>query len=423
MSNFPSINMPNDVPLGTFAQDGLRAGPFYTRQTEVQADNNGVILSGNWDNWGPGVLFSSQNTYSMTPAIGTVGEIVADQPFASGFLPLNRLGSAAVTPFANPQNGTGNGLNQSIALQMDYPRVPTIRVVVGTARQTTAMLFTIFGTDWYGFPLQATFTLPANSDPATYVIPNGFGNADNTTNGLKAVYTINAVYANGAVSGGGATVSVSVQCSSMFGLPYFVKDFASITQWDWAASDMRNQNGTVTSAVAPGTTVNTRAAPGAVAGGNITGNTVLLTYAADAPQAADAAALQIVQGGGAAATGIHYQSFNVVGTDALTANWSIPGGGANLFLAGNTTVATNFTSDVRGLVQLPEAADTWAPIPNGTRFMSLTSYIYGADQFRNQLAAISQPFGRTAAGQNTVLPFLTPTDLYGVSQYYTGVHA
>src|ERR1700743_2533129 len=76
--------MSTNLPLGTYVTDGVRSGPFYSGQlpNNFVADNNGIITSGSHSQYGHGILFSSQNTYRITPA-----------PFnpAGGFTSLNNL--------------------------------------------------------------------------------------------------------------------------------------------------------------------------------------------------------------------------------------------------------------------------------------------------------------------------------------------
>src|ERR1700761_4099693 len=122
-----------NISLGTYVSDGLRTGPIFTGQlpTGLVADNNGVLVSGNYLKYGPGVLISTQNTYNITPSPPATGipgfsilnNVVADTPAADvtgpGYLPLR--GDSNSTYYTIGSDGFP-------VIVFDVPRVPTVTI-------------------------------------------------------------------------------------------------------------------------------------------------------------------------------------------------------------------------------------------------------------------------------------------------------
>lgn len=195
-----------NIPLGTYVSDGVRTGPFYTGQLPqgLVADANGLITSSSHNNYGPGVLLSTQHTYNIKPAAPGLGftrfnNLVADTPAAevTGARDLTLLGDNSVTY-----------LNKGV-VQFDWPRIPTVTITGGAALNTHV---TIFGTDFYNFPLQHTYVVTAAGN-----YPNIDLLLSTVDIPAKAFYTVNRVYIDSALPGGS---SISLGCASAFGLPY-----------------------------------------------------------------------------------------------------------------------------------------------------------------------------------------------------------
>lgn len=214
--------MASNIPLGTYVTDGVRTGPFYTGQLPqgFVADVNGVITSSSHDEYGPGILLSSQNTWNITPAA----------PTAVGFTPLNNLvGLTGVGAVAGPRDLTLLGDNSVTYLnggivQFDWPRVVTVTTSNDIVTNNTHV--TIFGTDWYGFPMQHTYVLAAA--PATYPAINV--GARTISIPTKAFYTVNRVYINSDLPGNS---QISLGCADAFGLPYKAFNAGDITSIGW----------------------------------------------------------------------------------------------------------------------------------------------------------------------------------------------
>jgi len=384
MAFVPATN----IPLGTYVTDGLRSGPSYTNLNSTTVDANNQYITGYYDKFGPGVLYTPYNTWDIVPYNSTVGNIVAATAVvAAGNLTLTQ-DTFATTKLL--------GSNNQFYVQFDWPRVPA--VVVSGAAMTAATSVTIFGTDWYGFPLQAVYTVQA---PGIY--PANLGTA------AKAFYRITQIYVNGSTGVGG---TLQVQTTNIFGLPYAIKEKSYASNFSWAGNSMLSQSGTAT-LVAGTAAIST---PAYVTGANV--QTSTLTSATPA----NIGGLYLTATSNR--SGFTITSTNVADTSVV--GWFMPNAGQNLVAAADTTPATAITGDVRGLIQLPGLKadgtnETWGPLPDGTRRLVYTPYVFGADQFQNQLAAGGQPQGTGAIppATNTV-PFLTKDDLYGVAQYYTG---
>lgn len=228
-----------NIPLGTYVSDGVRTGPFYTGQlpSNFIADANGVLTSSSHSTYGPGVLCSPQNTYAMIPyptsAVNVVAQTVNGQIAGAGNLTLT--GNAAATVF----NGT--------YVQFDYPRV--VSVTISGANATAGTRVTIFGTDWYGMPLQHTYVV-ANQQVypliTLAVVGPVFAAATIVPALVKAFYTVNRVYIDQALPAGSL---ISLGAMGVFGLPYRVNDFGDVIAIGWdTSSDMTSP----VTATAPG---------------------------------------------------------------------------------------------------------------------------------------------------------------------------
>lgn len=209
--------MSNNVPLGSFFQDNVRVGPYYTGSipAKLLPFNSTQNLSySSYSNYGPGILMSPQNTWNITPRPAAVDNLVATTPAAS--LPsatyLTLLGDNLAT------HASGG------VVQFDWPRVPTVTV---SGAVSGLLRVTIFGTDWYGFPMQHTYVI---NDVGTY--PNitlGNGTSGSLDIPAKAFYTVTNVYLNGGLATGS---SISLGVADVFGLPFRV-DFSDIISIGW----------------------------------------------------------------------------------------------------------------------------------------------------------------------------------------------
>lgn len=379
--NLAEINL----PLGTFFGDGVRGGPAYPNTILTNA---GVLQSGNFSDLGRGILYSPQNTWNIQPYASTPDNIVAATTANAQWLTL--LGdNEATTIVANPVASTVGAANTNRYVQFDWPRVPVVTLT--GANLAGLVNVTIFGTDWYGAPMQAT-----------YIVQNAGVYPDTlfSTGPLKAFYTITGVYFNG---NSGAT-TVSVQTSNIFGLPYCVKDWSQVMNFGWDGGSLNTASEANIQLTAGQVTVNTRAVKST--------EPIMLSYAAAGGTPGALASSLIIDGDG-------FVIDSGSGTDTSTVSYFLPNAGKVLFKGASVVDADESTDDVRGLFQLPEANDTWAAPPDGTKKAIFTFYSMGSDQMQNQLAAGLQP-QETPTG---TVPPLTVADLYGVPQYYTGVPA
>lgn len=376
------MTVPANLPKGTYVQDGVRTGPYYTRQISLKP-LDGILVSGNHDKYGPAVQLSSYTEWDIVPYNSTVGNIVAATVVA-GASYLTFTQDNAATNLVNAPNLSRLTSGPSVGkiVQFDYPRGVTLTIAGGNIAGPVNV--TIFGCDWYGFPMQTTYTVQNQGNyPANPLLAPMF-------------YQVWGVYFNG-VSGAGITAAV--RTNNTFGLPFFVKD-PSQTMFSWNNTDMKDYVGSTTLAAGvsvvsyPGVTANTNvlASVNTIAGtpGNV-----------GVPQATVFAN-----------TGFTVRSTNVLDTSII--NFLVPNGGYNLIAPGLTVPASFNTGDVRGAVRLPDIADGWGPTPDGTKALRFNYYQFGANTQINQFAASGMPQGAAT------VPYLNETDMYGVSQYYTG---
>lgn len=213
-----------NVPLGTYVSDGLRSGPFYSGQLPhgFVANNDGIITSGSHSQYGPGVLYSPQNTYNITPAspqgagVDIENNLVAKTAVGAvpGAMDLTLRGDNSVT-FQNAG-----------VVQFDWPRVVTVRISDANATKDTRV--TIFGEDWYGMPMQHTYVL----DDAPAIYPVIDINAHTVSIPTKAFYRVNRVHISAALPG---NCAISLGAADAFGLPYAVPAF-DMTAVRWGAA-------------------------------------------------------------------------------------------------------------------------------------------------------------------------------------------
>jgi len=368
----PNIN----VSSGTYVTDGLRSGPTY------QNDKNAA-----YSRLGKGVLYSPYNTWDIVPYESNDGNIVADsQITASGNLTFTE------DRYATTLQKDGSGVNY---VQFDWPRVPKI-VVSGTGMVGNTAV-TIFGKDWYGVPMQHRYEniQAAGVYPETLATPQ------------KAFYTITRIYIDGACNPGG---TLRIQTSNTFGLPYVIKEKSYAANFSWNGTSMLNQYG-LAPLVTGSVTVRT---PAVLAAVGLTPASTIITSRQTTTTPGTMNHLRI--------SAITDRTSFIIQSDAAdvsVVSWLIPNGGENLISAADTNPAGRLTGDVRGLIRLPDINETWAAEPDGATRLVYTPYIYGADQFINQLSYGGQPEGFEVDGPST-LPALTASDLYGVDQFYTG---
>jgi len=345
--------MSTNLPLGTYVQDGVRSGPYYKG-----APSTIVSPTQQYAVYGPGILYSSLNTYSIVPATPPGGFskldniAAAQQVAAAGDLTL--LGDNSVTKLITGANGQAY-------VQLDYPRV--ITVTIGVDALSVAFNVNIFGTDWYGNQMQQKYIIPQNilvASPTYPKITLGLGTNGSIINPItnaavpvKAFYTITRIAISGAIQN---NRTISVGASDVFGLPYLSNDFGDIAAIGWGTgSDL---TGAGVAAYAPATPL-----------------TSLGVYVA-----ADQ-------------------------TAPVDPNTGVPNGN---YVAG-------ITGDVRGLYGV--SSDS-----NGIKRLRLTQYVYGADAWINQLAnteLINNVNNVPNVGvQQTPL---NVTNLYGQPQFYSGV--
>lgn len=385
-----NVNRPSNISKGTYVLDGLRSGPYYTRQVQYGVQSPGTItLAGNFDNYGPGVLFSAQNTWDIVPYPSTANNIAAAQAkAAAGYLVLNLAGDGFATyPGQNTIATVPSGALASTGVQFDWPRVVGL-ALAGAANLVAPVNVTVFGFDWYGMPMQHTYSIQnrgfypgqAPGLPATGANAAPGNNPPSLGTPAKAFYRVSAVYCGTLAAGN----TIAVQTTNIFGLPYLIQDTSVASNFTWGAALMSDRASGTSAAMAAGTTTIRTPMVGAtsavIVSRNTTGGVV--------------GSLEVPVGTVVGRTSFVINSSS--GAETSTVNWFIPGGASNIVATAVSAVSAATTGDVRGLFQLPETGETWAPVPNSINRAVLTPYVFGADQFQNQLAAMSQPQGGIA---------------------------
>jgi len=213
----------SNFPLGTEFDDGVRVGPVLTRTIVSGTGPNSRLTPYSYQQWGQGLLLSSIGTYNIIPrgpsgAGNIVGYSAPVTVTGAGYLTLSADGYVTSSAIG------GNG---NVIVQCDWPRVPQLSVLTNNIGANVT--FTVFGTDYYGVPLQASIVANAQGDYSF----------------LKAFYTITGVYSNGA--SGAATIQL--QTTDTFGLPYKLNSVGDISFINWGdASDMSTSEEDPTSA-------------------------------------------------------------------------------------------------------------------------------------------------------------------------------
>jgi len=231
-----------NIPLGTHFSDGVRSGPIYSSQLSATQlpDVNGVLTSSDYSTWGPGILRSPLQTYKAWP-----------NPPAAGFTAANNIVSAITGPRVagnltlagdNQVTFLTTGKDGMPLLQLDWPRVPVIRITTTAATANTRV--TIFGYDWYGFPLQHTYVLTAATGNFPTIVdragatPGAITYPDNTTPlPCKAFWQITRIYMDTALP---ATSVLSIGADDIFGIPYLVTGSGNINSISWGSQNTPN---------------------------------------------------------------------------------------------------------------------------------------------------------------------------------------
>ena len=209
---------------GTYVSDGLRTGPLFPGSTTPNPATNAIYSSPNFK-FGPGVLQANNYMYTITPYATAAGNVVATMtPGGAGPLPLNSAGlvqNSCVTYLVDPQS-------QQAYIQFDWPRTLSVTTGAGIAANTN---ITIFGHDYWGWPMQASLLNLA----ASTTIPV-----------VKAFSYITQVYINQA-----PTTTITVQASSNFGLPYVLNDTGAVYCFGWNGVSYLNYGTGATPSVNP----------------------------------------------------------------------------------------------------------------------------------------------------------------------------
>lgn len=381
---------------GTYVSDGLRSGPIYTQQITGAAPNGGpfppppinfnqtpytpnqygVLTSNNYNNWGPGMLYSPQNSYNINPAppgagFTTLNNIVAQVGGAGGYpagnLTLAGDNSVSYLTTASLANNFNN-VNPSAKpyIQLDWPRV--ITVTISGANATANTHVTILGIDYYEQPMQHTYIVAAQQ---TYPIIALSGNpAQDGTISLpcKAFYRVTGVILGTPLP---ANCLLSVGASEVFGLPFVVRGTPG------TAGQNTSSSGVITS----------------IAWGTQTGGVAQPIIPVDE------------------------MTVRVLGNPRTTRGIFVP--------ADITNPPTALTGDTRGLYKPSSAVVTQVVggnIVNSTRLV-FTTYVAGEDVWINQIAELQQSY-KLATGsptpQGLAVNPLFPALAFGRPQFYTG---
>lgn len=224
--------MAANIPLGTFQQDGVRTGPLYSGQipSNLLPFNPSLDLSYSaYSSYGPGILLSAQNTWNITPAQTNDANIIATTNAIADINNLVLTGDNVATKLISQSN-------TPTYVQFDWPRVPV--VTVSDANLTGPLLLTIFGFDWYGNPMQHTYTI---QDEGTYPSIN----MGSLSIPAKAFYSVSQVSISSDLTNG---ASISIGAGDIFGLPFRVNNAGDITSIGWGNnSDLQNNSGLLAS--------------------------------------------------------------------------------------------------------------------------------------------------------------------------------
>jgi len=371
---------------GTYVSDGLRSGPLYTQQimgstslntgpfpppvplfnqTPYTPNTFGVLTSNDYNQWGPGMLYSPQNSYNITPAppaagFTTLNNIVTQIGGVGGY-PAGNLtlaGDNSVSYLVNASIANNfNNVNPSITpyIKLDWPRVPTVTITGADATANTHV--TILGKDFYDLPMQHTYIVQAQQ---TYpIITQSAVAADDGTISLpcKAFYKVTGVILGAALP---ANCQLSVGASEVFGLPFRITGKGVISAIAWGT-----QTGGAANPIIPNGQLTVRA-PGD---------------------------MQTTRG---------------------------------IFVPADVTnPSTALTGDTRGLYAPFTPAVTQVvggKIVDAARLV-FTAYVGGEDVWINQIAELQQSEMLSTGSptpQGLVVPALDPSIAMGVLQFYTG---
>ena len=141
------MGAPLNIPLGTQVDDGLRSGPIWDT---ITTDVNNNVYASNYSQYGPAMLYMPAAMVNIVPYTSVAGGICAAQAVAAaGNMNFNPAAYVANSSCTLLQDSTGANY-----IQFDWPR--TIQMTVAGAAMTAATNVTVFGYDWYGYPLQET---------------------------------------------------------------------------------------------------------------------------------------------------------------------------------------------------------------------------------------------------------------------------
>jgi hypothetical protein len=354
-----------NIPLGSYVQDGVRTGPIYTGQLPngLKTNLNGVITSNDYTTYGPGVLVSTQNSYNITPSppnpvggFDTTTNLVGPTDAVPSAQYLTIRGDNAATYLTTGPNGLP-------LVQFDWPRVPIVAINGATATPDTHV--TIFGYDYYGYPMQHTYIIGAEGSYPTVTIGSGatFGSItypDGTTPlPCKAFYQVTAVYISAALPD---SCFISVGAGDIFGLPYVANSDGVVSAIQWG-----------------------------IQLDNMSANPIFPTSD---------------------------MTVRSIGGPFTTLGVFVP--------ADLTKPATASTGDTRGLYapSSPAAAYIFGGKAVNWKNLIFTYYIAGEDNWINQVSAAQQQFmqqNNTNIPQGIPIAPLVVSNAYGVSQFYTGV--
>ena len=353
-----------NIPLGTHFGDGVRSGTIYSGRISAGfvADINGVITSSDYSTYGPGILLSSQNTYNITPSPPGTG---AGNTILNNIVATTVNGAVPAATYLTLRGDNAStyyttGANGFPLVQLDWPRVVTVTISGADAMADTRV--TILGYDYYGFPMQHTYVVEAQQ---TYPIVTVQSDDDGTISlPCKAFYQVTGAYINAGLP---VDCLISLGAADVFGLPYVINGPGAISSISW---------GTQT------------------AGGPPNPNPIVPLS-------------EMTEGATAPNNGRFYVKGAFVPAD-------------------KTLPATaDTTGDVRGLyaVSTPASAQTVATVDVDWKKLIFTAYIEGADTWINQVAAKQQQYIQQTGNppQGIAISPQEPADLYGVSQFYTGV--
>ena len=413
----------NNLPQGSYFGDGVRGGPTYSGYYIPGGQPNPIqpnytpptFVPANFEKWGNGIQYSPQQTYRITPYLSSSGNIVTSQAINQGDLPLGGGLSSSINQATRPIT-----LKGQTAIQFDWPRGISITVGVGGVPAGGGVKITVFGNDVYGIPMQKTFTLAGAAPRGTYF-------TSYKTDSQKAFYQVTRVASSAVVPNG-----LSIQANEIFGMPYKIGNWSTITGFNWAGQNMRDQYGFVLAGAGTGlATINTPAI-GSVSA-FVPSNPVFAT--------SNVNSATNVQNSVNMYNAINYTSFQLASSSptAIGLAWRIQDGGQNLFQFADERTPSTTTGDVRGMFALPTIASAdgtntgslWPasganfnlqyapPTINASLNAIITSYIFGSDNFQNQLASAGQPIG--PFNDELTVPYLQGSDLLGLPQFYSGV--